>query len=155
MGVDRGEVEPSSDEEDHGFHRLEASVSTRLALGGLKEAVNGFDEAIGLTGLGPSGDAIEMSADHDGDVLHGVDLGAQHIGAPLFQHGGYDVNLLAIENVTQLLSIEPGARGAFGGKLCDEPVEVSCLLVGEQRNPLSAGSVFCSKRRILSTAWLA
>ena len=37
MGVDRGEVEPSSDEGDHGFHRLEASVSARLALGGLKE----------------------------------------------------------------------------------------------------------------------
>src|ERR1700751_2475449 len=79
MGVDCGEVEPSGYEEDHGFHRLEAGVSTRLALGGLKEAVNGFDEAIGLTGLGPSGDAIEMSADHDGDVLHGVDLGAQHM----------------------------------------------------------------------------
>jgi hypothetical protein len=131
MGVDRGEVEPSGDEQDHGFHRLEAGVSTRLALGGLKEAVNGFDEAIGLTGLGPSGDAIEMSADHDGDVLHGVDVGARHIGAPLFQHGGYDVNLLAIENVTQLLSIEPGARSAFGGELRDEPVEVGCLLVGE------------------------
>jgi hypothetical protein len=26
MGVDRGEVEPSGDEEDHGFHRLEAGV---------------------------------------------------------------------------------------------------------------------------------
>jgi hypothetical protein len=37
MGVDRGEVERSSDEEDHGFHRLEAGVSTRLAVGGPKE----------------------------------------------------------------------------------------------------------------------
>jgi hypothetical protein len=110
VGVDRGQVEPSSDEEDHGFHRLETGVSTRLALGGLIEAVDGFDEAIVLAGPGPGGDAIEMTADHDGDVLHRIDLGAQHIGAPLFQHGGYDVDLLAIENVTQLLSIEPRAR---------------------------------------------
>src|ERR1700758_5382641 len=131
MGVDRGEVEPSSDEEDHGFHRLEASVSTRLALGGLKEAVDGFDEAIGLAGLGPGDDAVEMTADHDGDILHRIDLGAQDIGAPLFQHGGYDVDLLAIENVTQLLAIEPCARGAFCSELPDEPVEVGCLLVGE------------------------
>jgi hypothetical protein len=34
MGVDRGEVESSGDEEDHSFHRLEAGVSTRLAFGG-------------------------------------------------------------------------------------------------------------------------
>jgi hypothetical protein len=32
MGVDRSDVESSGDEEDHGFHRLEASVSTRFAL---------------------------------------------------------------------------------------------------------------------------
>src|SRR5208282_6377061 len=131
MGVDRGEVEPSGDEEDHGFHRLEAGVSTRLALGGLKEAVDGFDEAIGLAGLGPGDDAIEMTADHDSDILHRIDLGAQNIGAPLFQHGGYDVYLLAIENVTQLFPIEPCPRGPFCGELRDEPVEVDCLLVGE------------------------
>jgi len=52
MRVGRGEVEPSGDEEDHGLHRLKAGVSTRLAFGGLEQAVDGLDKAIGLAGLG-------------------------------------------------------------------------------------------------------
>ena len=129
MGVDRGEVEPSGDEEDHGFHRLEASVSTRLAFGGLEQAVDGLDKAIGLAGLGPGDDPIEMTADHDGDLLHRPDLGAQDVSAPLLEHGGYDVDLLTVENVAQLLPIEPCARCALGGELRDQPVKVSSLLV--------------------------
>jgi hypothetical protein len=129
MGVDRGEVEPSGDEEDHGFHRLEAGVSTRLAFGGLEQAVDGFDKAIGLAGLGPGDDPIEMTADHDGDLLHRPDLGAQDVSAPLLEHGGYDVDLLAVENVAQLLAIEPCARCALGSEVRDQPVKVSSLLV--------------------------
>ena len=124
MGVDGGKVELSSDEEDNGSHGLEASVSARLSLGGLEQSVDGFDEAVGLAGLGPGDDAIEMLTDHDGDRLHGRDLGAHDVGAPLREHGGNDVDLLAIEDVAQLLAIEPGARGALGGELDDEPVEV-------------------------------
>ena len=103
-----------------------------------------------------------MGADHGGDLLHGLDLGAHDIGAPLSQHGGNDVELPAIEDIAQLFAIEPGAGGAFGGELDDEAIEVAAsgesLLLSlskAPRKPLSAGSVLCSVRRIWSTAWLA
>ena len=51
----------------------------------------------------------------------------QDVGAPLFEHGGDDVDLLAIEDVAQLLAIEPGAHSALGGELDHEPIEVYCL----------------------------
>ena len=104
-----------------------------------------------------------MLADHGGDLLHGLDLGAHDVATPLSEHGGYDVDLLAIEDVAQLFAIEPCTRRALGCELCDELVEVRSLvaeslllsLSNDQRKPLIAGSVFCSTRRILSTAWLA
>ena len=40
-----------------------------------------------LAGLGPGNDAVEVLADHPGDLLHRLDLGAQDIGAPLLEHG--------------------------------------------------------------------
>jgi Bacterial extracellular solute-binding proteins, family 3 len=131
MGVNRGEVEPSGDEEEDGSHCLEAGVSTSLAFGSLKQGIDGFDIAIGLTGPGPRDDAIEMTVNHAGDILHGIDLGPQDVGAPLLEHGGDDIDLLAIKDVAQLLAIEPRARRAFGGELRNEPVEVGCLLMGE------------------------
>jgi hypothetical protein len=64
------------------------------------------------------------------------------------QHGGYDVDLLAIENVAQLLAIEPCSRSAFGGELCDELVEVRCLLVGEFTSVLEQRPAQPFERRI-------
>jgi hypothetical protein len=72
--VDGGEVELAGDEEEHGAHGGKASVAAGFAFGGLEEAVEGLDEAIGLTGLGSGNDAVEVSADHAGGILHWRDL---------------------------------------------------------------------------------
>jgi hypothetical protein len=102
------------------FHSVESRVSARFAFGGLKQPVDGFDEAVGLAGLRASDDAIEVIADHGGNVLPGIDLGARDVGAPLSEHCGYDVDLLSVEDVAQLFAMEPRARCALGGELRDQ-----------------------------------
>ena len=72
-----------------------------------------------------------MVEDHLGDLFHGLDLGALHVGAPALEHGGYDIDLLAVENVAQLLAVEPGAGGALGRRLGDEGIEVRTLAFGK------------------------
>ena len=94
MRVDPGEVEFSRDEEEDGSHGGKARIAPGLAFGGLEEAVEGLDEAVGLACLCPGDDALEVLADHSCDVFHRLDLGAQNIGAPLREHGGDDVDLL-------------------------------------------------------------
>src|SRR6266852_2939966 len=131
MGVERGEVELAGDEEEIGPHGREAGVASGLAFGGLEEPVEGLDEAVGLAGLGPSDDAVEMRADHPGDLLHRRDLGTQNIGAPLFEHGGDDVDLLAFEDFAQMLAVKPGARGAFARCLGDQGVEIGPAFGGQ------------------------
>ena len=84
-----------------------------------------------MPGLSPSGDALEMVEDHLGDLLHGLDFGAPHIGAPALEHGGYNIDLLAVKDVAQLLAVEPGAGGALGGGLRDESIEVRALAFRE------------------------
>ena len=96
--IDAGEVELAGNQEEHGAHGGKARVAAGFAFGRLEEAIERLDEAIGLTSLGPGDDAVEVSADHAGDVLHRRDPGAQDIGAPLLEHGGDDVDLLAIED---------------------------------------------------------
>ena len=110
MGVDRGEVELAGNEEQHGAHCGKTGVAAGFTFGRLEEAIEGLDEAVGLTSLGPGDDAVEVSADHAGDVLHRRDLGAQDIGAPLLEHGGDDVDLLAVEDGAQAFAVEPGGR---------------------------------------------
>ena len=51
MRVERREVEPTRDEEEHGAHGSDAGVAAGFALGRLEEAVEGLDEAVGLAGL--------------------------------------------------------------------------------------------------------
>src|ERR1700741_2750872 len=97
MRIECREVELACDEEEHGTHGFEAGVSPRLALGGLKQAVDGFNESVGLARLGPRDDAVEMTTDHACDVLHRLDLGAQNVAAPPAQHLGDDVELFASE----------------------------------------------------------
>jgi hypothetical protein len=80
---------------------------------------------------GPGDDAVEMGADHGGNLLHGSHLGAHDVGAPLSQHGGNDVELPAVEDIAQLFAIESGAGGALGGELDDEAIEVAGLVGGE------------------------
>src|SRR6516164_5977161 len=72
-----------------------------------------------------------MAADHAGHILHWLDLGAQDVCAPLLEHGGDDVDLLAIEDGAQAFAVEPGAGGAFGGGLADQGIEVGASCVGQ------------------------
>jgi hypothetical protein len=81
--------------------------------------------------LGPGDDAVEVAADHAGDVLHRRHLGAQNIGAPLLEHGGDDVDLLAVEDGAQAFAVEPSAGGTFGGGLADQGIEVGARLGGQ------------------------
>jgi len=53
---------------------LQLAYPRRLALGCLKQAVDGFSEAMGLARPSPGDDAVEMTKDHACDVLHGLDL---------------------------------------------------------------------------------
>lgn len=81
--------------------------------------------------MSPSDDAVEVLLDHAGDVLHRRDLGPQDVGAPLLEHRGDDVDLLAVEDFAQMLAIEPCAGRAFGGGLGDQGVEVGSAFVGQ------------------------
>jgi len=132
--VDAGEVELAGNQEQHGAHRGKAGVAAGFAFGRLEETVEGLDEAVGLTGLGPGDNTVEVRADHAGDLLHRRDLGAQNIGAPLLEHGGDDVDLLAVEDGTQSFAVKPGAGGAFGGGLADQSIEVGARI---GRQPLA------------------
>jgi hypothetical protein len=89
-----------------------------------------------------------MGADHGGDLLHGLDLRAHDVGAPLSQHGGNDVELPAIEDIAQLFAIESGAGGAFGGELDEEAIEFAGLVGGEFAFILEQGPAQTFERRI-------
>ena len=105
MRVELGEVELAGDEEDDGAQSLCTSVASGLAFGGLEEAVERLDEAVGAACSGPRGDAVDVSADHFGDGFHGLDLGAVHVGAPLVEHALDDIDLFAVEDRAQLLAV--------------------------------------------------
>ncbi|GAB5098020.1 hypothetical protein YK56LOC_37360 [Caballeronia sp. HLA56] len=51
MLIKAREVEFSGDEKQDSAHGFEASVPACFAFGGLKQAVDGFDEAVGLARL--------------------------------------------------------------------------------------------------------
>ena len=53
MRVDLREVESACDQEDHGTNGREPAITAGLALGGLEEAIQGFQEAIGGPRLRP------------------------------------------------------------------------------------------------------
>src|SRR5882757_3478193 len=127
MWVEGREIELAGDEEQHGSHGFEAGVPARLALGSLKQAVDGFNKAISLARLGPGDDAVEMTKDHACDVLHGLDLGTHDASAPPAQHLGEHMDLFSIENLAQLLAVHPGTGGAVGGVLADQRLEIGQL----------------------------
>src|ERR1700757_3127352 len=127
MRVECREVEFASDKKQHRSHGCEARVATSLALGGLKQAVDGFDKAVGLSGLGPRNDAVKVSANQSCDLLHRFDFRTHDVGAPLPQQFGDDMNLLAFENLAQLLAIQPGAGRSLGGVLPQKRLEVRQL----------------------------
>ena len=55
MRVEPLEIDFAGDEEDDGAHRRKAGVPSRLALGGLEQSIEGFEEPIGLPSLRPCG----------------------------------------------------------------------------------------------------
>ena len=75
----------------------------------------------------PGEDAVEMTADHLGDILHRLDFGAQQVGAPGVQEPGDDGGLLAGQDVMQLFAIVPGTSGAGDGHAREQAVEFGGL----------------------------
>ena len=75
----------------------------------------------------PGEDALEMSTDHLGDFLHRLDLRAQHVAAPAIAQQACNLRLLAGEDLAQFLAILPGACGAGGIHLGEQPIELSAL----------------------------
>src|SRR5258708_34003233 len=49
------------------------------------------------------------------------------LGAPLLQHLRHDIDLFALENVSQLLTVKPRSGSTLGGVLADERREVGEL----------------------------
>ena len=68
MWVEAGEVEFSGDEKEDGADRFEPAVAAGLALGGLEQAVERLDEAVGLPGAHPGGDSVDALLDAPGLV---------------------------------------------------------------------------------------
>ena len=96
MRIDLREVELACDQEDHGADGRESAITAGVALGGLEEAVQGLQEAIGGACLGPGADAIEMGAHEAGHRLHGLDSGTADVGTLRLQHQAHDVDLFAV-----------------------------------------------------------
>src|SRR5665647_1827721 len=107
MRVDGVEVELAGDQEDDRPDRCDTCEPTSTALGCLEQTVDGLQKSISLARLCPSHDPLEMSADHFGDLLHRLDLGAHHAITPVLQHGTHHVDLLALQYFPQLLFVGP------------------------------------------------
>ena len=127
MRVDAEEVELAGDHEDDPVEGTEPAVAAGLALGRLDEPMDGLQEPVGLARSDPGEDAVEMSADHVGDFFHRLDLRAQHVTAPAVEQKACNVWLLAGEDLAQVLTVLPGACGARGGHLGEQPLEHSPL----------------------------
>lgn len=99
------EVEFAGDQEDDRPDRCEAGEPARTTLGCLEQSVDGLQKSIGLACLSPSPShyALKVAADHLGDFLHRLDLGAHHSVAPVHQHASHHVDLFALQYLAQLL----------------------------------------------------
>ena len=96
MRVDLREVELACDQEDHGADGRESAITAGLALGGLEEAIQGFQEAVGGPRLRPGTNAFKVGSYEAGHGLHGLNLRAGDVGTPRLQHQAYDVDLFAV-----------------------------------------------------------
>lgn len=130
------EIEFSRDEKNHRTHGGAAGIAARLAFGGLKQTVEGLEEAIGLPSLSPSHDAIEVVADHSGDLFHWRNFGSHHIATPLRQQGRNDIDLFAVEDVTQLFAVKPGTGGALGRDVGNQGIQIGTLTGGQAASVL-------------------
>lgn len=131
MWVDPVEIELPRDKEDDRAHGMNAGIATGFTFGRLEQPIERFEESVGLAGLCPSHDAVEMIADHSGDLLHWFDLGSHHVGTPLREHGGHDIDLFAVEDFAQLFTVEPGTSSTLGRDVSDQGIQVGRLTGGE------------------------
>ena len=119
------EVKLTGDQEDDCLDSGQTGESARTALGGLEQAVDGLQEAVGLAGLRPSHDALQVAAYESGDLLHRFDLAAHHTRTPVFEHAAHDVDLFTIEDLAQLLLVEPCSSRTYRSHLGDQSIQVS------------------------------
>lgn len=124
MWVDHAEVEFAGDQEDDGLDGGQSREAACAALGGLEQAIDGFQKAVSLARLRPGDDAFHVTTHEGGNLLHGFDFRAHDTGAPVLERGAHDVDLLAIEDLAQLLLVDPGSGGALDGELGNQGVQV-------------------------------
>jgi hypothetical protein len=115
--VELGEVEFSGDQKNDGADGSKSLIAARFSLRGLEQAIDGFEETVGLARADPGEDAFEVVADQACDLFHRIDLGSHHVGAPLSEQGSHDIGLFTCQYLAQLLAIVPGPGGAFSRHL--------------------------------------
>src|SRR5680860_1845248 len=101
MRINCVEVEFACDQEDDRLNSGQACEAAGAPLSGLEQAVDSFQEAIGLAGLRPGYDALQMSADEGYNIFHRLDLGAHDASTPVHEHGAQHVELLALQDFAQ------------------------------------------------------
>jgi hypothetical protein len=57
------QIELSGDQVDHGLEVADRAIAARLGLGGLHQAVDAFDQAVGDLAVEPAQDAVPMTLD--------------------------------------------------------------------------------------------
>ena len=119
------EVEFSGNQEDDCPDCRKAGEATCTALGCLEQPVDGFQKSIGLARLRPSHDALQMCSDHSGNLFHRFDLGTHHAQTPMFQHGSHYVDLLALQNLAQLLLVGPRSGRSLDSHLGNQGIQIS------------------------------
>ena len=125
MRIDLREVELACDQEDHSTDSREPAITAGLALGGLEEAIQGFQEAIGGACLGPGDDAFEVGAYEAGHGLHGLGLGESGIPAPAASPSGARPTRLAVRDLAKRLAIHSDLSGALCGHVRHEGIEIT------------------------------
>ena len=110
--------------------------------------MDGLQEPVGLARGDPGEDAVEMSADHCGDFFHRLALPAQHVTAPALEQEACNVWLLAREDLAQVLTVLPGACGARGGHLGEQPIELRALCGGERGTILQQHPALAPEARV-------
>ena len=96
MRIDLREVASACDQEDHGADGRESAITAGLALGGLEEAIQGLQEAIGGPRLRPGTNAFKVGSYEAGHGLHGLDSGTADVGTLRLQHQAHDVDPFAV-----------------------------------------------------------
>jgi len=76
MCIELLEIQLASDEECQRSHGVDFGTAASFPFCSSEQSIERFNEAIGLSGLNPGYDAIEVIADHLGDLFHGFGCGA-------------------------------------------------------------------------------